>query len=261
MPTNGSFIRGDTLEMLLKNMPDKLQFSIDGATKDTFEAIRKVSDFEDVIANFRSLCERRLEGKLNRGSTIGIECALQRQNLYEFHEMYALYSGLPKVDTFDLVPVYDYEPEGSTFSGIIPSMDEVHELHRLLEVAIRNAATSEERAFYLKWRDVSGQWTEKDGPQSVNPDENRHACVVPWYNTYIDAKGLVYPCCFLAATELFMGNVFEEPFQAIWTGQRYREFRDRIVRDRPNLQGCRTCPRNDDSRIRQFNKLRFLIGC
>jgi hypothetical protein len=30
--------------------------------------------------------------------------------------------------------------------------------------------------------------------------------------------------------------------------------------DRPHLAGCRTCPRNDDRRLRQLGKLRPLLG-
>jgi len=260
MPTNGTLVRHDKLENLVMNLPDILQLSIDGANRETFEEIRKAGNFSDVLVNFRAICQRRAEGKSRRGTTIGIECALQRRNLFEFREMYALYSGLPNVDSFYLVPVFDFDPEGNTFSDIMPSVDEVRELHRLLDVAIQNALTPKERAFFENWRSVSAPWIEERGGYAVKPDENRHACVVPWYNVYVDAKGRVYPCCFLIATEHVMGNIFEEPFHNIWTGVRYREFRDRIAKDRPNLIGCRTCPRNDDSRIGQIKRLGFIIS-
>lgn len=260
MPTNGTLVRHDKLEKLAMNLPDILQLSIDGASRETFEEIRKAGNFSDVLANFRAICQRRAEGKSRRGTTIGIECALQRQNLFEFREMYALYSGLPNVDSFGLVPVFNFDPEGKTFADIMPSVDEVRELHRRLDVAIKTTMTPKERVFYEYWRGVSAPWIEERGGYAVKPNENRHACVVPWYNVYVDAKGRVYPCCFLIATEQVMGNIFEEPFHNIWTGVRYREFRDRIVRDRPNLIGCRTCPRNDDSRIRQIKRLRFFIS-
>ena len=261
MPTNGTFVCHDKLEKLATNLPDILQLSIDGASSGTFEAIRKAGNFSDVIANFRDICRRRAEGNSRQGTTIRIECTLQQQNLYEYREMYSLYSCLPNIDSFGLVPMFDYDPEGMVFSGLRPSIDEVRELHLQLDVAIQTALTEKERAFYKNWRDVSTKWFDEDGGCTVNPEENGHACVVPWYNVYVDAKGRVYPCCFLIATEHIMGNVFEEPFYRIWTGVQYRELRDRIIKDRPNLSGCRTCPRNDDSRIRQLKRLRHLLGC
>jgi len=261
MPTNGTFIDHEKLDKLAMNLPDILQLSIDGGRRETFEAIRKSGDFCDVIAKFRVLCQRRVEGKSRLGTTIGIECTLQRQNLFEFREMYVLYSGLPNIDSFGLVPMFDFDPEGRAFVDLLPTIDEVRELCRRLDVAIQTAMTPKERAFYENWRDVSAKWMEKDGGYEVQPEENRHACVVPWYNAYVDVKGRVYPCCFLVATEHVMGNIFEESFRNIWTGGIYNEFRDRINRDRPNLHGCRTCPRNDDSRIRQMKKLRLFIGC
>jgi MoaA/NifB/PqqE/SkfB family radical SAM enzyme len=53
MPSNGSLIRGEKLSLLAKSLPDSLCFSIDGATKESFENTRKTSDFEKVLENYK----------------------------------------------------------------------------------------------------------------------------------------------------------------------------------------------------------------
>lgn len=95
-------------------------------------------------------------------------------------------------------------------------------------------------------------------PDVVGLEGNASACMVPWYNVYIDAKGRVYPCCFLTATEHVMGNIFDAFFNEIWIGAGYREFRHWIANNRPGLRGCSTCPKNDRNILRRLRTCRIL---
>jgi radical SAM protein with 4Fe4S-binding SPASM domain len=70
-------------------------------------------------------------------------------------------------------------------------------------------------------------------------------CHRPYSLAYITARGNVYSCCFAPfhpgpAHERLLGNVFDEPFAAIWNGARYRAFRAAFESDTPwdQCAGC-----------------------
>lgn len=70
-------------------------------------------------------------------------------------------------------------------------------------------------------------------------------CQRPYTLAYITAHGNVYSCCFAPfhpgrASERLLGNVFEQPFAAIWNGTRYRAFRAAFASDTPwdQCAGC-----------------------
>jgi len=59
-------------------------------------------------------------------------------------------------------------------------------------------------------------------------------------STVIQADGDVVPCCFDKDGEFVMGNLFETPFEEVWKGQKYYNFRFRVQNCiRPPM--CRNC--------------------
>lgn len=255
-PTNGTYIRRHKREELAAELPDILQLSIDGATKESFEAIRKLGDFDKIVDNYRAICALRADGKTRPHTIIRVLCALQRGNLHDYRAMYRLIKTLRGIDSFGLVPV----SYGGIHSPQAPGKDEVLALHRELDAAIAGAEAEDEKDFYRQWRKVSAEWLGKSANR-LDPETNRAPCTVPWFSTYIDAKGRVYPCCYLTGTQHVMGTLGEDGsgFAEIWTGARYRAFRAGLVSARPDMQGCRTCPRNDTRVLSVLGKMRPLL--
>lgn len=252
-PTNGTYIRRQKRDELAAELPDILQLSIDGATKESFESIRKLGDFDKVVDNCRAICALRAEGKTRPHTIIRVLFALQRGNLHDYRAMYRLTKTLRGIDSFGLVPV----SHGSESAAQMPSKDEVLTLHRDLDAAIATAESEDEKRFYGQWRLVSAEWLK----EKRRNDVRRAPCTVPWFSTYIDAKGRVYPCCYLTGTEHVMGTLNEDGsgFADVWGGERYRAFRSILRSARPNLKGCRNCPRNDTSVVSTLKKIRPLL--
>ena len=258
LPTNGTYIRRHKREELAAELPDILQLSIDGATKESFEAIRKLGDFDSILDNYRAICALRADGKTRSGTVIRVLCALQRGNLHDYGAMYRLTKSLQSIDSFGLVPV----SYGSTKAAQIPTKDEVLALHRELDIAITSTQDDDEKRFYQQWRNVSGEWLKnKAGDCHRNADINQTPCSVPWFSTYIDAKQRVYPCCYLTGTEHVMGTLGKDGsgFDEIWKGARYRAFRSDLLSARSRLSGCNTCPRNDKAVLSTLVKIRSLL--
>jgi len=66
-----------------------------------------------------------------------------------------------------------------------------------------------------------------------------HFCHMGAVYLKVSPRGDVFPCC-VAADELLMGNILEQPFEEVWNGERYRRFRRRMnTREYP--EACRTC--------------------
>ena len=257
MPTNGTYIRGERLTRLAANLPDTTTFSLDGARKESFEFVRILGDFDQITGNYRALLDLRRTGQARPGTRIQILCALQKGNLHDYRQMYALRRSLEGVDSFGLVPVFDYDREGRTFAALVPTREDVLALHSEIDRDVADMSNGEEKDFYLAWKSVSSVWLDS-APQAES-QACRGACAVPWYSTYIDAKGRVYPCCYLTNSPHVMGNINETSFQEVWSGERYRSFRNALVNDREHLAGCATCSRNDSEMLHQLGRIRILL--
>lgn len=255
MPTNGTYVRGDRLAKLAENLPDTLTFSIDGGTRESYEYVRVLGDFEQITTNYRALLARRREPGARPNTRVQVLFVMQKANLFEYRQAYQLKQSLPGVDSFSVVPVFDYDVEGHAFAYLVPRPEDVKKLHAELDAAIAGTANPEEREFYSNWREVSSIWLDAAPAAEAEP----HACLVPWYSTYIDAKGSVYPCCYLTNSSHVMGNINQSSFAEIWSGAAYREFRSTLARDRAHLSGCRTCSRNDDGPLHQLQRFRAVL--
>jgi hypothetical protein len=49
------------------------------------------------------------------------------------------------------------------------------------------------------------------------------------------------PCCFDKNAEYSMGEVVTTSFKDIWKGDHFRNFRERILKDRKTINICRNC--------------------
>ena len=81
---------------------------------------------------------------------------------------------------------------------------------------------------------------QSEGPSGPRPGEQGprvKACNDPWEFVYVRANGDVLPCCHSLHR---MGNVNEQPLDAIWNGPRYRSFRGLLASTSP-LPVCREC--------------------
>ena len=257
MPTNGTYIFGEKLEKLAQNLPDTLTFSIDGARQDSYEYVRVLGNFDQVIGNYRAILQRRDEGKTRRSTRVQILCALQKVNLRDFRPMYKLKKSMPGVDSFSLVPIFDYDAEGHAFAGLIPTRQDVLALHAELDKAIGEARDTEEAEFYRNWKSTSSVWLDRDPDSPATIYQT--SCRVPWYSTYIDTKGRVYPCCYLINSPHVMGNINQQSFSEIWQGERYKNFRQSLAHDRTNLVGCKTCSRDDEWSLRQIEHFKIIL--
>lgn len=76
-------------------------------------------------------------------------------------------------------------------------------------------------------------------PASVAPSAG---CLRMWTSAVITADGDVVPCCYDKNAGHAMGNLANSTFRDIWQGEKYRIFRDNVMKDRRLTDICSSCP-------------------
>lgn len=204
---------------------DQIFLSLDGATKHTYEQIRVGANFDKVIANARYLIqikrelgERRPEVKINT-----VVCLTNYHELPGIVEL-ASDMGIGMVQFVNVI-TFDNTTELDT--------------ERARQAVRKTFTETVERARSLGVR-VKIELFDKLPVQG---------CDFPWRRNFVTYDGYVHPCCYTTQTgdrkaqnRRSFGNLLEHPFQEIWNGQIYAEFRTKMQGG--ILPGaCEHCPK------------------
>ncbi len=87
--TNGTLLNQKMRERLIASKVGTITFSIDGATKGTYESIRVGAKFGTVVDNIKALSQLKRE-KGQKTPHVGIAMVAMRQNIHEFPAMVTL---------------------------------------------------------------------------------------------------------------------------------------------------------------------------
>ena len=70
---------------------------------------------------------------------------------------------------------------------------------------------------------------------------NSEICPVPFYYTFLDTDGNVYPCCECITDKTYkpMGNIVNESFECIWG--KAKVFQKQMLDGKRNMSYCRAC--------------------
>ena len=220
--SNGTTLNDRILHEIVDSGLDWLNFSLDGATKATYEAMRPGAVFEQVLANIRKVVAA--VGDRERPE-LAIWFLANRENIRELPLMVPLVKGLgiPRLRT-----------QGVHYWGHEDWKDkagEANDIPGLLET-LRDVARQA--------RDAGMDFQALNFPDPAAP----RGCKWPWKGSYITADGYVTPCCENGSDpdKINFGNLFQQPYEEIWNSDAYRAFRRelRSTTSRPKI--CEACP-------------------
>ncbi|MCK6495311.1 radical SAM protein [bacterium] len=237
--TNTSTLTLPHLEMLIRNNA-RIIYSIDGAIRETFEAIRAGGNWDHLQWVLHAT--HRLRLILGGESTFSITFVAMRRNIAEL----PLIVEMAHRFGLDLIMVQDYQPIGRELDQESLRFDPVRS-NRIIQEA-RELAKRLHIEFVAPppyQVESSTHASEvKDHPaprkrRRLLPKWNRfpRRCPHPWHTTRVKVDGEVTPCCFSVRS---MGNLKSQSFQGIWNGWRYRTFRWWIESPLPPPE-CRIC--------------------
>jgi radical SAM protein with 4Fe4S-binding SPASM domain len=205
--------------------------SLDAATRQTYESIRKGAHFEQVISNIRRFNSVRNSLAREDRPRLVFRLVLMRSNIEELPEYIRLARSL-EVDAISLVHMIVFNRQLERESLIY---------HRRLANDCLKQARDLIDKFAMQAYEFPPLFSED---LSLDKDENCLISDIPcrfvWSEAFIELNGDVYPCCAPDRSGLLMGNVSRQPFKQIWNGSYYRSLR-KSFRGGSLYPPCRDC--------------------
>lgn len=234
--TNG--MRLDKLkEDLFKYHVDVFGVSVDGATPETNNRIRKGSDLNKIEENLTEIVKIKKERGLKYPWINFVFCAM-KSNLHELPDLVRLAAkiGIEEVKVVYLTAFDDYLAKEVLW-------DCNDEVKKVFDEA---TAIGEELGIILKLPYIQGQ--------DVAEDKEHRDCFVAWRDFFLGSDGYIRPC--MSTPRQFMKFNTDTPFEEFWNCKDYQLYR-KIVNDSICMED--TCKRCYQSSHCNWNKkLSFL---
>lgn len=206
---------------------NRVQPSVDGATKETYESIRVGSDFDKVCNNLRYLFDQK-EARKAPLPIVDFHYIVQEANIHEMPSFVRLARELAGRQRVGI----QFTEILNEFPGIQAKKVPITEkwMRVVFEVARKHDVQV--------WFNRNSEGREKADMRKCNA----------WYMPFVFVTGDVVPCC--AQNERgdrqwqiarSMGNIFDKSFKEIWNGPAYTELR-RKIRCGETPDYCVGCP-------------------
>lgn len=204
--TNGLLLDEDYAEQLVLAGVDRVIFSIDGLTQQSYEQYRVGGKIEDALRGMHNLADAK--ERTHAKTTIEWQCLMLSSNEHEWYDILKTHKefGADRV-VFKSAQFYDFEDGNS----LMP-----------------------------KHKKACRYQKNKDGKYELKK-KCRNRCSKLWTSVVIDAQGNVLPCCFDKERKYILGNIFERPLNEIWFSKRAVDFRKQVLSNRKNIDICRNC--------------------
>ena len=228
--TNGSLLTDKTIDALL-DTHSWVRISIDAATRETYEQIRRVDDFERVTRNIRRLVEAKK--KKNSSTTIGIGFIITPDNYAEIEKFSDLITDLG-VDYGQYKPCIKGFNDKEQISGewwkqeVNPILEEVFEKNKKAVVNLYKLTDLIESSF----------------------DKAYEKCYGHIFCPCIGASGDVWLCTHLRGLKKYsLGNLKDNTFDEIWHSKK----REEVIKE-IDFNLCQFCCKNNE-----INKILYQI--
>lgn len=238
--TNGTIMNKKTCRRIVEMEWDTLVFSIDGSNANTHDSLRgREGTFGKIMRNVRMLNEVKDDKRFPR---LEINFVLNGKNYREVPEMIKLGQNLG-TESINFEPLTVNNPRDEKLKLDKEQREELREeiipeAKKLLESESIELSTNLDVLENIK-AEKAGEMKEEiekaantQGKASLVDS----SCYEPWLWPKIEPNGDVWPC----STAPLHENIKDKPFEEIWFGQKFNEFRDSVKRG--NLpEDCENC--------------------
>lgn len=238
--SNGILLNAKRGQALIDAGLDEYRLSMDGSTRETYARVRGVDAFAKIWRNIGAFIAMQKEQQASKPA-VSLWFTAMKENLHELPGLIdlATENGIREVYMQRLV----YFEEGLAHSKQAlfrrSTREELELVRRCEQICKTRGITLTAAGSATPIKSLIRDFGER--PWS--------GCQRPYSLTYITSSGNVLSCCFAPfghrstkeyQEERVLGNVFQEPIEAIWHGERYAAFREAFESDHP-AKHCSQC--------------------
>ncbi len=238
--TNATLIEEEKAEAFARAGADRISISIDGATRQTYERIRRGARFDRLLRGLRALSDaRRRHGK----PRLTVNFVAMRSNLDELPALVDLCAAFG-IEEMNVEPLFYW-------GGESPDLDRQYRAEALDDsryrvVMERSQLLAEAAGIHFSTRFLTSEGSMDYKQRVVAAREpETWICSEPWATVYVTVAGEVRTCCL---NDESFGNLFAATFEEIWNGDAFVSFRDQHLEQAPAPVGCGNCVENGRQR-------------
>jgi len=241
--TNAALLTWRRQVELIDSGLDELRVSVDGSTPETYLKVRGIPAFDRVVANVAEMVRtQRALGTFT--PRLSFWLTGMRENLSELPGVIDLAARIGVPEVYLQRMVFGF---GDGIDGALARAEEnIYDRgYGLQAVALIAEAERRAHAHGVRFRGADG-FSPRDSVVDRPPvDAPWRACSRPLRLAYITAQGTALPCCIAPFTDapyesITLGNYLRDGVQAVWEGEAYRAFRQRLYSSDPPAS-CRNC--------------------
>ena len=222
---------------LIESGLDEIRVSCDGSTPETYEKMRGIDKFPLILRNVEALLKRRRE--MNAHSPkVSLWMTGVKDNIHELPGLIEI-AGRIGADEVYLTRMVFFG------TGLAVENQSIYRDFRAEAVAVIETSAALAKELGVDFQGAGAISPTENFADEV-PDRAWSGCRRPWRLGYVTANGNALPCCIAPFTgadyeSIKLGNVIDEgSFNAVWNGEKYREFRRQFLSDDPP-DACRRC--------------------
>jgi radical SAM protein with 4Fe4S-binding SPASM domain len=205
--TNAHYLNDENAKRTVESGLDRLIISIDGTTQDVYQQYRVGGQLSKVLEGARNMVKWKKEMK-SKTPFIIFQFLVVKPNEHQIEEVKKLGAEIGVDDVwFKSAQVYDYAKDPNS---LIPENEK-----------------------YSRYK--------KSGDSYIYKGKLANHCWRLWHDPVITWDGLVAPCCFDKDAQHKLGDLKTRSFREIWNNKEYREFRQKIMSGRKNIDICANC--------------------
>jgi MoaA/NifB/PqqE/SkfB family radical SAM enzyme len=220
--TNGQLLTEEVVHACINASISEIIFSIDGATAETYEAIRRGGKWDRLGSNLKMLSTmKRQAGRRYPAVRMNFTC--MQTNIHELSAMVD-FAAEHSAESLHVRHLVAYGDKDSSYREEMA----YRELFNAEADQARNAAVSRGIDLFLPDLVPNGDLSPKtcvtDGSVIRRRSEANPYCLLPWFQAIIDWNG-DYRVCSLHT----VGNLREQSFDEIYNSPRMREIRKNML--------------------------------
>jgi MoaA/NifB/PqqE/SkfB family radical SAM enzyme len=247
--TSGMLLSRDMSERLAPHLA-KIKVSFDGATKETFESIRRGAKFETVVGNVRGFDRERRRCDPEQRPILALQVTLMRRNIEELPRIVELAADMGVDEVVGLhVYVFDQEFDNQSL---------MH--HQELSDSIVAEATKKAKDLGIRPHFPASYRGKAYGCRVRNADPQIiRLCKFLWREVWVSHTGDITPCC--VPDRPVVGSLRTSTLSEVWNGEVYQEMRRTLGSEDP-FACCRHCSlrvQYEPSSTEGYDRERFLL--